>query len=115
MVLMRVDLPQPLGPRMAMCSPAAMERLMSCRTVLSPRATLTCWSSRKGGIACLRITGAECRIGARSWSAGGTCNEKMRGSFPFDFAQGQDDGVKRGHSGYRLAAWLMPRPFKART
>src|ERR1035437_5514616 len=50
MVLISVDLPQPLGPRMATCSPASIFRLMSCRTVLAPRATLTCSSSRKDGI-----------------------------------------------------------------
>src|SRR6266702_488479 len=50
MVLISVDLPQPLGPRMAMCSPASTRRLMSWRTVFSPRAMLTFSSSRKGGM-----------------------------------------------------------------
>src|SRR5579883_1394897 len=42
MVLMRVDLPQPLGPRMATCSPLAICREISCRTIFSPRATEAC-------------------------------------------------------------------------
>src|SRR5277367_958329 len=47
MVLMNVDLPQPLGPRMATCSPAWMRRVMLWRTVFSPRITemLVKWSS----------------------------------------------------------------------
>src|SRR5579871_1182827 len=48
MVLMRVDLPQPLGPRIAICSPALTERLMSWRTMFSPRATFTWARCRKG-------------------------------------------------------------------
>src|ERR1700722_14241238 len=50
MVLMRVDLPQPLGPRRAMCSPVATVRLMSWRTMFSPRATLTFFRCRKGAM-----------------------------------------------------------------
>src|ERR1039458_975629 len=47
MVRMRVDLPQPLGPRMATCSPALMERLTSWRTTRSPSATFTSRIRRK--------------------------------------------------------------------
>src|ERR1022692_3262047 len=47
MVLISVDLPQPFGPRMAACSPAWMRRVMSWRTVLSPRITVMLWKSSK--------------------------------------------------------------------
>src|SRR5579864_2217173 len=39
MVLINVDLPQPLGPMMAMCSPALMLSEKSSSTILSPRIT----------------------------------------------------------------------------
>src|SRR5438445_9609930 len=47
MVLIRVDLPQPLGPRMAMCSPLEMCNEISCSTTFSPRATEACSRSTK--------------------------------------------------------------------
>src|SRR2546428_11591178 len=47
MVLIRVDLPQPLGPRMAMCSPLEMRREISSSTTFSPRATEACSRSTK--------------------------------------------------------------------
>src|ERR1700741_682724 len=46
MVLINVDLPQPLGPRMAMCSPQAMRRVRACSTTFRPRATDTCSNSK---------------------------------------------------------------------
>src|ERR1035441_1980619 len=49
MVLISVDLPQPLGPRMATCSPTPTRRLTSRRTVFSPRITHTRSSSMSGG------------------------------------------------------------------
>src|SRR6266849_1625396 len=49
MVLIRVDLPQPFGPRMATCSSPRITRLKSFRTTLSPRITeIFCKSSRAG-------------------------------------------------------------------
>src|SRR5258707_15830084 len=48
MVLINVDFPQPLGPRMATCSPAWRRRVMSCRTVFSTRMTEMCWESIRG-------------------------------------------------------------------
>src|SRR5947207_1678663 len=45
---MKVDLPQPLGPRMATCSPCAMERVIPERATRSSRRTLTLWSSISG-------------------------------------------------------------------
>src|ERR1700738_4155285 len=39
MVLINVDLPQPLGPMMAICSPALMLSVKSSSTILSPRIT----------------------------------------------------------------------------
>src|SRR5579862_4215512 len=47
MVLISVDLPQPLGPRIAICSPLAMRSEISCSTIFSPRATEACSSSTK--------------------------------------------------------------------
>src|ERR1017187_8175550 len=41
MVLISVDLPQPLGPRMATCSPTPMRRLTSRSTIFLPRITQT--------------------------------------------------------------------------
>src|ERR1039458_658204 len=49
MARMSVDLPQPLGPRAATCSPARMVRSMSWRTTRSPRATLT-WRSVRNSV-----------------------------------------------------------------
>src|SRR5580698_6987406 len=46
MAMMSVDLPQPLGPRMATCSPVRMVRFTSCSTTRSPRATFTLRNSR---------------------------------------------------------------------
>src|ERR1022692_5105909 len=48
MVLMSVDLPHPLGPRMATCSPTPMRRLTSRSTIFSPRITQTRSSSMSG-------------------------------------------------------------------
>src|SRR5580698_6483446 len=48
MVLMSVDLPQPLGPRMATCSPTPIRKLTSRSTVFSPRITQTRSSSMSG-------------------------------------------------------------------
>src|SRR5262249_44009931 len=49
MVLMSVDLPQPFGPRIAMCSPDPMVRLIFRRAIFSPRMTVTLRRSIKGG------------------------------------------------------------------
>src|ERR1700722_12330611 len=51
MVLMRVDFPQPFGPRMATCSPELIRRLKLSRATLSPRMTCTfCKSTRAGSM-----------------------------------------------------------------
>ena len=49
MVLIRVDLPQPFGPRIATCSPAPMLSVMSWSTCLSPSITETRWKANRGG------------------------------------------------------------------
>lgn len=49
MVLIKVDLPQPFGPRIATCSPAPMRSVMSWSTRLSPSITETCWKASKAG------------------------------------------------------------------
>src|SRR5690349_6569527 len=73
---MSVDLPQPLGPRIAVCSPRFSFREKSSSTTRSPRMTLTCSSSRSGSfmswfgetIRVARIALSDCdshRIAAR--------------------------------------------------
>src|SRR5215831_1948122 len=46
---MSVDLPQPFGPRMHTCSPAAISRFTSRSAAWSPRITVTFFSERRGG------------------------------------------------------------------
>src|SRR5215472_14274431 len=46
---MSVDLPQPFGPRMHTCSPAAISRFTSRSAAWSPRITVTFFSKRSGG------------------------------------------------------------------
>src|ERR1700751_3559052 len=50
MVLMSVDLPQPLGPRIAMCSSAPTRRLKSSRAIFWPRITRRLWKFSSGGV-----------------------------------------------------------------
>lgn len=49
MVLIKVDLPHPFGPRMATCSPAPILSVMSSSTRFSPSMTETCWKASKAG------------------------------------------------------------------
>src|SRR5579862_6360042 len=49
MVLISVDFPQPLGPRIATCSPALIRRLKSSSATLSPRITRTFFKSTRAG------------------------------------------------------------------
>src|ERR1051325_4475389 len=49
----RVDLPEPLAPRMAVCSPAATRRLSASRISRSPRNTLARSSSSTGASAAI--------------------------------------------------------------
>src|ERR1700675_468515 len=49
MVLISVDFPQPLGPRIATCSPALILRLKSSSATLSPRMTRTFFKSTRAG------------------------------------------------------------------
>src|ERR1700746_1696831 len=46
---MSVDLPQPFGPRMHTCSPAAISRFTSRNAAESPRITVTFFSDSRGG------------------------------------------------------------------
>src|SRR5437867_710236 len=50
MVLMRVDLPQPFGPRMATCSPIGIDRVMRSSTIRLPRNTVASRNSSRGSI-----------------------------------------------------------------
>src|ERR1700748_2380517 len=50
MVLMRVDLPQPFGPRMQTCSPEPILSEMSWRAARSPRMTVTWLRARSGAL-----------------------------------------------------------------
>src|ERR1700730_8297940 len=50
MVLIRVDLPQPFGPRIATCSPAPMLSVMSWSTCLSPSITVIRLKANRAGI-----------------------------------------------------------------
>src|SRR5579872_2188598 len=47
MALMSVDLPEPFGPRMATCSPCAMEKVSPSSARLLPRITVTFRSSSR--------------------------------------------------------------------
>ncbi|KAG1222387.1 hypothetical protein G6F68_020653 [Rhizopus microsporus] len=49
--VMKVDLPQPLGPSRAVCWPCAMRRLSPCSTFTWPRTTVARSSSINGGSA----------------------------------------------------------------
>src|SRR5713101_3059846 len=49
MVLMSVDLPQPFGPRMQTCSPAAICTVTSSNAARSPRMTVICLRESRGG------------------------------------------------------------------
>src|SRR4051812_40486174 len=50
MALMSVDLPQPLGPRIATCSPTPIRRETSFNASVSPRITDTLWNSIRAGV-----------------------------------------------------------------
>src|ERR1700733_5585608 len=50
MVLIKVDLPQPFGPRIATCSPASIRSVTSCSTCLSPSMTETLWKASKAAV-----------------------------------------------------------------
>src|ERR1700677_2540011 len=50
MVLIKVDLPQPFGPRIATCSPAPMLSVMSWSTCLSPSITLIRLKANRAGV-----------------------------------------------------------------
>jgi len=47
---MRVDLPEPLGPRMQTCSPTAIRRQRRSRATFWPRRTVMLCRSRSGGV-----------------------------------------------------------------
>jgi|GEM_PF-2763170 len=67
--LMKEDLPQPLGPRMAVCWPCSMRRSSSCRTRTWPRMTQAWSSSIRGAAAAagaVDIVQAGAGQGARS-------------------------------------------------
>src|SRR5579863_9685381 len=65
MALMKVDLPQPLGPMMATCSPAPMRREMSSSASVAPRATETRSNSISGG--CKPTILKEAPMSSRVW------------------------------------------------
>src|SRR5580692_12165307 len=81
MVLIRVDLPQPSGPRTQKCSPTSMRSDTSSsagRSADSPRTTVTFCKAKSGGGVCIsdsgktrnylnraRFEGKELREGAR--------------------------------------------------
>src|SRR5713226_6963056 len=50
MALMRVDFPEPFGPRIATCSPAAIDSVIRSSAIFSPRWTVTFRNSISGGI-----------------------------------------------------------------
>src|SRR5262249_32995866 len=52
--LTSVDLPAPLGPRMAVCAPAGMVRVSPSSTRAPPRTTVALRSSTSGAVATLR-------------------------------------------------------------
>ena len=81
MVLMSVDFPQPLGPRMATCSPAPMVRLRLRSAMLSPRMTVTFKSSIRGGVEVKRPVSPEtvCGGGERGGDSAGLAWEFGRG------------------------------------
>src|SRR5690349_1620137 len=54
MVLMSVDFPQPFGPRIHTCSPAAISRFTFRSATRSPRMTVTFLNERRGGATVLR-------------------------------------------------------------
>src|ERR1035441_672589 len=83
MVLMSVDLPHPLGPRMATCSPTPMRRLTSRSTIFSPRITQTRSSSMSGrwsdgtGEQLLQLAAREHNgIGLHAAGAGGLIRQR---------------------------------------
>src|ERR1700730_2768810 len=70
MVLIRVDLPQPFGPRMATCSSPRITRLKSFRTTLSPRITeIFCKSSRAGSCRFIVLSLDDDWIPVHDWRA----------------------------------------------
>src|ERR1700722_19462977 len=50
MVLIRVDLPQPFGPRIATCSPAPMLSVISWSTCFSPSITVIRLKASRAGV-----------------------------------------------------------------
>src|ERR1035438_2152091 len=57
MVLISVDLPQPLGPRMGTCSSASMRRLKSSSAIFCPRITRKLRKSSRGGLSAVALIG----------------------------------------------------------
>ena len=62
---MSVDLPLPLGPRMATCSPDSMERLRRFRARRPPRSTQTFFSSSRVGK--IKVEGSSWLAMQRDW------------------------------------------------
>src|ERR1700683_2229006 len=96
MVLIKVDLPQPFGPRIATCSPAPMLRVMSWSTCLSPSITVIRLKANKAGVSGSGVnsvftvreyTSKHAKKGCRSASAAVLSGRVRAVGFEFDHGQ----------------------------